>query len=427
VTNCDGPSTPRSVSALCHPGRVPDAPLDGLTATVGDVGAATGPLHRILTTLGARPVAGPAGEVRLRDTAVRAATSDAAADWERTGFPATSRPVGEPAGVARALALAIELLSPSSGTRVRVDGPSRLGERAALLGLPPASTSSAGGAARLIEAADGWFALNLARPEDVDLVPALVADAVGDDPWEAVRRWAAGRPTGEIESRAALLGLPAGVLRPPPDDAHPWTVRRLRGAGRSAPDPRNGSRRVVNLGSLWAAPLCAQLLARAGHTVVDVESPGRPDGARGGTPDFYRHLHAGHQRIVLDLGSSAGRRELHDRLAGADVVVTASRHEALRRLGALAPERPGRDQVWIAITAHGLEDGRVGFGDDAAVAGGLVAGAADGPPWFAGDAVADPLGGLAAGTAALACLAAGGSWRVEVALREVASFAARTG
>ncbi|EUA43140.1 hypothetical protein I552_7881 [Mycobacterium xenopi 3993] len=33
---------------------------------------------------------------------------------------------------------------------------------------------------------------------------------------------------------------------------------------------------VADLSSLWAGPLCAQLLARAGAVVVKVESPARP-------------------------------------------------------------------------------------------------------------------------------------------------------
>jgi len=40
-----------------------------------------------------------------------------------------------------------------------------------------------GGGTRLIPAADGWWALNLAR--DADLVPALTQAPAGDDPWQA--------------------------------------------------------------------------------------------------------------------------------------------------------------------------------------------------------------------------------------------------
>ena len=66
------------------------------------------------------------------------------------------------------------------------------------------------------------------------------------------------------------------------------------------------------------------------------------------------------------------------------------------------------------------------FGDDAAVAGGLVSWrqAPDGgpaEPCFCADAVADPCSGLVAAAAAAAALAAGGRWLIDVALAGVAA------
>ena len=59
--------------------------------------------------------------------------------------------------------------------------------------------------------------------------------------------------------------------------------------------------------------------------------------------------------------------------------------------------------------------GRIGFGDDAAVAGGLVVW--DGPdPYFCCDAVADPISGLTAAAAVLSALVAGGRWHLDVAM-----------
>src|SRR3546814_12978534 len=55
----------------------------------------------------------------------------------------------------------------------------------------------------------------------------------------------------------------------------------------------------------------------------------------------------------------------------------------------------GRARTWLQITGHGPDQPhRVGFGDDAAVAGGIVTVRDDGTPDFLGDAVADPLTGL---------------------------------
>ena len=80
---------------------------------------------------------------------------------------------------------------------------------------------------------------------------------------------------------------------------------------------------------------------------------------------------------------------------------------------------PGR--VWISVTGYGRDDPdqRVAFGDDAAVAGGLVAWGPDGSPVFCGDAIADPLTGLFAGATALAALAASGGFLVDVAMARV--------
>ena len=62
---------------------------------------------------------------------------------------------------------------------------------------------------------------------------------------------------------------------------------------------------------------------------------------------------------------------------------------------------------------------RVAFGDDAAVAGGLVSW--DGPtPCFCGDAVADPVTGLAATAAVLAALEGGGARILEASMADVA-------
>jgi crotonobetainyl-CoA:carnitine CoA-transferase CaiB-like acyl-CoA transferase len=80
----------------------------------------------------------------------------------------------------------------------------------------------------------------------------------------------------------------------------------------------------------------------------------------------------------------------------------------------------------VAITGHGwcgdVAD-RVAFGDDAAAAGGLVRWTAKGEPRFVGDAIADPLTGLAATLGALAALGQGGGFLVDAALARVAAQA----
>ena len=61
----------------------------------------------------------------------------------------------------------------------------------------------------------------------------------------------------------------------------------------------------------------------------------------------------------------------------------------------------------------------MGFGDVAAVAGGLVA-RDDQGPCFLADAVVDPLCGLVAAAAVLEALSAGGRWLLSAAMAPMA-------
>jgi crotonobetainyl-CoA:carnitine CoA-transferase CaiB-like acyl-CoA transferase len=115
----------------------------------------------------------------------------------------------------------------------------------------------------------------------------------------------------------------------------------------------------------------------------------------------------------------------------ADVVVEASRPRALEQLGivaeaVLATAAGGGPRVWVSITGYGRAApgrDRVAFGDDAAVAGGLVVWDEAGPCFLA-DAVADPCAGLVAAAAVLRALAAGGRWLLDVSMRDVAAHLA---
>ena len=354
--------------------------------------------------------------------------------WARSGaMSLTGRvdgpPLGPPAGlVARLGALGHELASAASavGGQLEVEPLELLGERAAIAGLHRRGAVSVGGATRLVEAADRWMAVSLARPDDVELVPAwLERERTSGDPWPAIVDVARERTAGELVARARLLGLPAAVLgeaagrRPP-------VVRTSLGAGRAATSLEGVV--VVELGSLWAAPLCGSLLQLAGATVVKVESTRRPDGARRGPPAFFDLLNAGKHSVALDLSVPAGAATLARVVAGADVVIEASRPRALEQLGVRAAEvvASGGPRVWLSITGHGREGpaaGWVAFGDDAAVAGGLVA-HDDRGPVFCADAAADPISGVTAAAEALQALATGGRWLLDLSLAAVAAAVA---
>lgn len=303
-------------------------------------------------------------------------------------------------------------------TGTEVDADVIIAGRAGLLGHTPHGQTSAGGATHLMPSRDGWCALTLSRADDVEAVPALIeADTVRDEEvWPTVGRWIAGRDSADVTERARLLGLPVGALGETPAEeprVYPF------GAATIARDP---SRLLVaDLSSMWAGPLCGHLLARAGATVVKVESASRPDGARAGSTEFFDWMNGGKLSYAVDFDDPGGLQAL---LAAADVVIESSRPAALIRRG-LGPVSIGpRDgKVWVRITGHGTKGQHanwVAFGDDAAVSGGLVCGGED-DPTFCGDAIADPLTGLEAAAAVARSLRRGGGELIELSLSAVAA------
>jgi crotonobetainyl-CoA:carnitine CoA-transferase CaiB-like acyl-CoA transferase len=264
---------------------------------------------------------------------------------------------------------------------------------------------------------DGWCALTLSRPDDVEAVPALVeADHVPRDHWPVIEQRVREIGVAAFAEQARLLGLPVGVLGETCSAA--IDIRQV--SERVTPAPP-AELLVVDLSSMWAGPLCGHLLARSGATVVKVESAARPDGTRRGPRDFFDWMNAGKLSYRADFVHSDGVRRL---LAVADVVIESSRPAALGRRGlgpGDVPARPGR--IWVRITGHGAAGARadwVAFGDDAAVSGGLVSGTAAAPQ-FCGDAIADPLAGLHAARCVLEAHARGGGELIEIAMSAVAA------
>jgi crotonobetainyl-CoA:carnitine CoA-transferase CaiB-like acyl-CoA transferase len=185
---------------------------------------------------------------------------------------------------------------------------------------------------------------------------------------------------------------------------------------------------VADLSSLWAGPLCGNVLSLAGARVIKVESTQRPDGTRAGPDAFFDLIHGGQESVALDLAAPAGVAALRELLAGVDVVIEGSRPRALEQLGIDAAEllRAGRPKVWVSVTGHGRSGQQrdwAAFGDDAAVAGGLVVWDEAGP-CFCADAVADPATGLVAAAACLGLLAEPGRWLVDVPMAGVAAWLA---
>ncbi len=321
---------------------------------------------------------------------------------------------------ARRLGAALRSLS-GAAALLELDAAALLGERAACFGLGRRGRTSPGGSCRLLEAADGWMAVNLARESDRELVPAWLEVAGGSEAWDVVERALPERTVSELEERAALLGLPCAAALAPPREAPPWARITTVGETRQAPVPQP---LVIDLSALWAGPLCGHLLLLAGARVLKVEGTARPDGARRGERRFFDLLNAGKPSVALDLASRDGRAQLRRLAERADVVIESSRPRALRQLGLQAEswlaDAPGR--VWVSLTGYGRREpwgGRVAFGDDAAAAGGLARATGDpGSPLFCGDAIADPLAGLHAAVATLAARRVGGGVLLDVPLRD---------
>jgi hypothetical protein len=335
-----------------------------------------------------------------------------------------------------AVGAVVQLLAACRGAVVDFAPLALLGERAAIAGFGRRGRTSVGGGCEVVEAEDGWVALNLARPEDVEMLPALVDGEAAAGDWAATRPAIRRRSMAALVDRATLLGLPLAAW-PGPDGVATRAPFRIDGrtprragvrAAASTASPAGERPLVVDLSSLWAGPLATSLLAAAGARVVKVEGARRPDGARRGPAVFFDLLNAGKESVALDFTLAEDRALLAALVDAADVVVEASRPRALAALGidASAIAASGRT-TWISITGHGREgdDGqRVAFGDDAAFAAGCTVGD---PPRFVADAVADPIAGLYAAAVGLAALGGSRGQLVDLSLRDAAAFARGAG
>lgn len=300
-----------------------------------------------------------------------------------------------------------------------------LGQRAALNGFVVPGRVSAGGGCRIYDALDGPLALNLSRPSDLELLPALIGGEL--DPADLAARIAS-LPVAELLERGRTLGLAlAGFDEVPASPAVEQVGKQVVAGGSHKPSPKP---LVIDLTALWAGPLAAHLLHCAGAEVIKVESSNRPDSLRHGDAALFARLNRGKAELSLDLRTGAGRAELLALIARADAVIEAARPRALLQLGidaeAMVRTHPGL--VWVTLTGHGLRGEAaqwIGFGDDAAIAGGLGRALRDatGTVGFVGDAIADPLSGIVAAATAAKALQAGHGGRWSVAMSGVVAEA----
>ena len=320
---------------------------------------------------------------------------------------------------------ALAALAPQ-GTFAQLRGSQLLSERASISGYVSRGAISPGGGCRLLDARDAGIALNLARDEDWELLPAWLECGVAKD-WDAVADVVRSRPARELVQRGREIGLAVAVDELPgrsfvgaPSGATRSRLKPLPHKKRARESPR-----VIDLSSLWAGPLCGHLLQQLGAEVIKVESLQRPDGARRGPALFFDLLNAGKASVALDFGTASGRAQLQWLIEGADIVIESSRPRALRQLGLDAETLAARHGLaWIGITAYGRSpetENWIGYGDDVGVAAGLsaVMCAATGRRVIAGDAIADPLTGLHAARAAWQAWCAGEGGLIDVSMHDV--------
>lgn len=355
----------------------------------------------------------------------------AAIDWAESGLMpltgyAAGPPMQGPGAIASAARGALDVLRLLSRVQQKelpaeLDGAKLLSERAAFLHLRRSGACSPNGSCQLLKAKDGWVALNLAREDDWDLLPAWLEVEGGLRTWASVEASVKGQAVEYLVERGRLMGLPLCSTEVPLQENTSWFS--VYKQGKPATVKGKKSPLVIDLSSLWAGPLCSHLLMHAGARVIKVESKKRPDGARRGNKDFYDLLNGGKQSVALDLSNTQGKEQLIALIGKADIVIEGSRPRALKQLGIdaelLLDKNPGL--VWVSITGYGRQEPQanwVAFGDDAAVAAGVAQACAN-PPIFCGDALADPLTGLHAAVAALAFWQKGGGVLLGMSLRKV--------
>ncbi len=159
--------------------------------------------------------------------------------------------------------------------------------------------------------------------------------------------------------------------------------------------------RVLELGSMVAAPLGATLLGDMGADVIKIEPPGGEEGRRvgprrGDDTGLYIGVNRNKRGMVLDLTQPPGQEVLRRLVQQTDIVIHNQRSPARERLGldyaALAAIRP--DIILITVSTYGESGpyaGRPGIDPSAQALGGLMAGTGEpgGPALKAGAAVAD--------------------------------------
>src|SRR5436309_5647314 len=167
---------------------------------------------------------------------------------------------------------------------------------------------------------------------------------------------------------------------------------------------------VLDLTRVLSGPYCTMLLADMGARVIKVEQPGKGDDTRAWGPPFldgesayFLCVNRNKESVTLDFKHPDGRALVDRLLDRADVIVENFRPGTLARLGldyaALAPRYPRL--IYASVSGFGQTGPRRHEpGYDAVMQGDRrlmsITGAARGPPFRLGVAIADIVSGMLA-------------------------------
>jgi crotonobetainyl-CoA:carnitine CoA-transferase CaiB-like acyl-CoA transferase len=175
--------------------------------------------------------------------------------------------------------------------------------------------------------------------------------------------------------------------------------------------------RVLDLATIYAGPLAAQLLGDFGAEVIKVEHPSRPDGLRGhgrqqdGIGLWWKMVARNKRTLGLDLSDPDGAAILLRLAATADVIIESFRPGTLERWGLGYEQLSAANPAVILLRVSGFGQtgpyaSRPGFGTLIEAMSGFAAmtGEPDGAPTLPPFGLADGIAGIAAAMAALLAL-----------------------
>jgi crotonobetainyl-CoA:carnitine CoA-transferase CaiB-like acyl-CoA transferase len=170
--------------------------------------------------------------------------------------------------------------------------------------------------------------------------------------------------------------------------------------------------KVLDISTILAGPLVAQILGDFGAEVIKIEHPTKPDGMRGhgldkdGHPLWWTMISRNKRTMTLNLGNERGAEIFRRLAAEADVVVENFRPGTLERWGlgydVLSEANPGL--ILLRVTGFGQTgpySTRPAFGTLVESMSGFahLTGEADGPPTLPAFGLADSLAGIAGSSA----------------------------